>query len=133
MFRRLSFIAVILLSAICGKAQYYELANQLTNLISPALSGSASYQGYVDLSGTAGIGDNRANFVGISTTQGFRYTPWFFMGAGLGIDVAMARGDKALYDDYGYQAYNTTKTQAMLRCSPISASISEQRKLLRSL
>ena len=66
-----------------ASAQYYEIANQLPSLISPALSGSLRYKGFVDLSGTAGLGDNRANFAGISTTQGFQYADWFFMGAGL--------------------------------------------------
>ena len=102
MLRRLSFLTAFIVAAVCAHAQYYELANQLTNLISPALSGSASYRGYVDLTGTAGFGDNRANFVGISTSQGFQYAPWFFMGAGLGIDVAMARGEDGVYDTPGF-------------------------------
>ena len=114
MLRRLSFLTAFIVAAVCAHAQYYELANQLTNLISPALSGSASYRGYVDLTGTAGFGDNRANFVGISTSQGFQYAPCFFMGAGLGIDVAMARGEDAVYDTPGYYGGNTTRTQAML-------------------
>lgn len=114
MFRRLSFLTFFIVIATCARAQYYELANQLTNLISPALSGSATYRGYVDLTGTAGIGTNRANFVGISTSQGFQYAPWFFMGAGIGIDVAMARGDDAVYETSGYYGSCTTKTQAML-------------------
>lgn len=114
MFRRLSFIVAFIVAATCARAQYYELANQLTNLISPALSGSATYRGYVDLTGTAGIGVNRANFVGISTSQGFQYAPWFFMGAGLGIDVAMSRGDDAVYETPGYYGSRTTRTQAVL-------------------
>lgn len=70
-----------------ASAQYAQIANQLTNLISPALSGSTSYKGFVELSGLAGFGANRANFVGVSTSQGFRYRSWFFMGAGVGVDV----------------------------------------------
>lgn len=72
-------------------AQYYEIASTLPKLISPALSGSLSYKGFVELTGLGGVGENRANFIGISTSQGFKYTSWFYMGAGIGIDVAMAR------------------------------------------
>lgn len=84
-----------------AQAQYYEIANQLQNLISPALSGAFNYKGYVELGGSAGLGHNRANFVGVSTSQGFRYSTWFFMGAGIGVDVAMAHRDAASGYDYG--------------------------------
>lgn len=94
--------------------QYYEAASQLTNLISPALSGSLNYRGFVEVSGLAGFGDNRANFVGVSTTQGFQYADWFFMGAGLGIDLAI--GHECEYDFYypgSNMRYGETK-RAML-------------------
>ena len=74
-------------------AQYYQIASQLPDLISPALSGSFQYRGFVEASGLAGIGPNRANFLGVSTTQGFQYASWFFMGVGAGVDVAMAHKD----------------------------------------
>ena len=85
-------VAAIALSVFTPKAdaQYYEIANSLRSLISPALSGSASYKGYVDVVGLGGVGQNRANFVGVSTSQGFQYASWFFMGAGMGIDMAIA-------------------------------------------
>ncbi|MDE6717095.1 MAG: hypothetical protein K2J70_02790, partial [Muribaculaceae bacterium] len=75
-----------LFSSSKAEAQYYELVNQLPNLLSPALSGSMNYKGYVDVTGTLGVGNDRANFVGISTSQGFQYSTWFFMGAGIGVD-----------------------------------------------
>ena len=107
---------LLLGAATTASAQYYQLANQLTNLISPALSGSMSYRGYVEATGTAGVGHSRANFAGISTSQGFRYSSWFFMGAGLGIDVAMARGENSSFAHQSsyYGGYNTTRTQVML-------------------
>ena len=74
-----------------ANAQYYEIANTLPSLIRPALSGSLNYKGFVEVTGLAGLGENRANFIGLSTSQGFQYTSWFYMGAGIGIDVAMAR------------------------------------------
>lgn len=84
--------AVIAMAATASAhAQYYEIAGQLPSLISPALSGSLNYKGFVEASGTAGIGDSRANFIGVSTSQGFKYADWFFMGVGIGVDVAMAK------------------------------------------
>lgn len=90
-FFKLIVIAVTLTAtSVAARAQYYEIANQLTQVLSPALSGSMSYKGYVEASGLAGLGTSRANFLGISTSQGFRYSNWFFMGVGVGVDVAMS-------------------------------------------
>lgn len=115
------FIAGIatFLCASTASAQYYEIANQLSGLISPALSGSFKYKGYVDISGTAGIGTARANFLGVSTTQGYQYASWFFMGVGMGVDVVMAPQTDVIAspphypnDDYSY--YNGSRTKAMI-------------------
>lgn len=108
--------AAMAFGASSASAQYYEIANQLSSIISPALSGSFKYKGFVDLSGTMGLGTNRANFVGVSTTQGFQYADWFFMGAGLGVDVAVAHQPEAYdinpeprYSDYSRYSYSKTK------------------------
>lgn len=107
---------VAMLCAQPAEAQYYEIANQLPSLISPALSGSFNYKGFVDASGIAGVGNDKANFISLSTTQGFQYASWFFMGAGLGVDVVMAP-DPNNYtganppDWYGHSA---SKTMAMI-------------------
>lgn len=97
-------------------AQYYQIANQLPGLLSPALSGSMNYKGYVDISGIAGFGNNRANFIGISTSQGFQYSSWFFMGVGVGIDIAMTNKNDddemfpgGPYPDYYGHAFSQTK------------------------
>ncbi len=82
--------ALALFSVPKADAQYYEIVNQLPNLLSPSLSGSMNYKGFIDASATFGIGNDRVNFVGVSTSQGFQYSSWFFMGAGLGVDVAMS-------------------------------------------
>lgn len=97
-------------------AQYYEIANQLPSLISPALSGSGSYKGFVEFSGLAGLGHNRANDIGISTSQGFQYTSWFFMGVGVGVDVMMAQQPEGWQPnpDYDYMYRGTAKTKAMI-------------------
>lgn len=102
--------------AVPARAQYYEIANQLPDLISPALSGSMQYRGFVEASGLAGMGKNRANFLGISTSQGFQYASWFFMGVGMGVDVAMAQQDDRYGawnpDDWNYGG--TAKTKCMI-------------------
>jgi len=102
-------IAVVVGMIIFGvgqqaKAQYYEIANQLPGVISPALSGSMNYKGFIELSGVAGFGDNRANIIGVTTSQGFQYSSWFFMGAGLGVEVAMTNSDM-LSSDVGQARY----------------------------
>ncbi|MDE6395348.1 MAG: hypothetical protein K2K77_08405 [Duncaniella sp.] len=81
-----------LVCAVPARAQLYEIANQLPSLLSPALSGGVNYKGFVELSGTAGVGENRVNFVGLSTSQGFKYSSWFYMGAGIGVEAAMSQG-----------------------------------------
>lgn len=99
-----------------ANAQYYEIANQLSNLISPALSGAGSYKGYVEASGLAGLGNARANFLGVSTSQGYQYTSWFFMGAGMGVDVAMARREDidAQLVRPSWADHNSSRTKVMI-------------------
>ncbi len=97
----------------CACAQYYELANQLPQLISPALSGSFNYKGIVEAGFTGGFSNNKANFVSISTSQGFRYSNWFFMGAGLGLDVAFQNNDTNR-DDIPGQWYHSTRSTGVM-------------------
>lgn len=92
-FALLTVTLVTLFNSQQANAQLYEIASQLPSLISPALSGSMRYKGFVEASGTAGIGSNRANFAGVSTSQGFLYSSWFFMGLGLGVDAVMSHQD----------------------------------------
>ena len=84
------FVATIiigLISAGAAKAQYYQLANQVTQLIRPAISGGLNYKGYVDGAYLKGIGNRNADYLEITTTQGFRYADWFFMGVGAGVEA----------------------------------------------
>ncbi len=85
--------------------QYYALANQLTNVLRPALSGSLSYRGMVEVSGIAGTGYNRINTLELATVQGFKYGDWFFMGAGLGIDLAVGDDTEAPGAAHGISRY----------------------------
>lgn len=102
-------------------AQYYQIANQLPGLIRPALSGSAGYKGFVDVSYLKGLGDKNVDFVSVSTSQGFRYAGWFYMGVGIGVDIAMAHtgdqfGSQAPGNGYWDHFYNNeyTKTGVMV-------------------
>ena len=96
--KRLILILVISLSFTgVAKAQFYEIANQIPQLLSPALSGSFNYKGYVEVSYLKGVGSDIFDFVDFSTTQGFKYRNWFFMGVGAGVDVMIPSTDFSLY------------------------------------
>ena len=85
------FIATILLSvtafAFSADAQIYEAINTLQSVLSPALSGSGRYKGYVEAGYSHTLSHYNGDFLEISTSQGYQYNSWFFMGAGLGVDV----------------------------------------------
>lgn len=93
----IAFVILILGSSIKSDAQYYEIANQIPQLISPALRGGMNYKGYVELSYLKGIGNKNVDFLSFSTSQGFRYANWFFMGVGIGADVVFSH----VGDNYG--------------------------------
>lgn len=121
MKRIVRYFATLMLagaSVTAANAQYYEIANQIPSLISPALSGSLNYKGFIEASGLAGVGQNRANFLGVPTSQGFKYSSWFFMGAGLGVDVVMTNEDNLQYDGPGnapdWYRHSSGKTKAMI-------------------
>lgn len=80
-------LLVMLFTANQASAQYYEIANQLPNLIRPALSGSFNYKGFIDAGYSRSLGNYNADFLEFSTSQGFKYANWFYMGVGLGVDV----------------------------------------------
>lgn len=107
-----------LCAVVPSSAQLYQVANQLPNIISPALSGSAAYKGFVETSYVQGIGNYKADFLEFTTTQGFRYSNWFFMGAGAGIDVMFSHTE----DDWGqwngdyndFTVHKSTATSVMI-------------------
>lgn len=88
--KRLRLLSLVLLLVVCGgsvSAQYYQIASQIPELIQPALMGGLNYKGYVDGSYVVGMGNRRADFLELSTSQGFCYSSWFFMGVGAGVQV----------------------------------------------
>lgn len=107
-------------AASSASAQYYQMANQLPQLLRPALSSSASYKGWVELTGLAGLGHNRLNDISITTTQGFTYSSWFFMGVGAGVDVMMAQNSQKPepryggFDSYDFRPHSGAKTRVMI-------------------
>ena len=97
--KRLILILIISLSFTgVAKAQFYEIANQIPQLLSPALSGSFNYKGYVEVSYLKGVGSDIFDFVDFSTTQGFKYRNWFFMGVGAGVDIMLPSDGHNYYD-----------------------------------
>lgn len=81
---------VVIFSSQTASAQYYEIANRIPSLVQPAISGSMRYKGFVDLGYSKTLGNYNADFLEVSTSQGFQYTSWFYMGVGIGADVLFA-------------------------------------------
>lgn len=107
-------LLLAILAAICpleGKAQYTNIVNQAANLLQTAVIGGARYKGFVDVSYTGGFGNLQADFVGVSTIQGFQYRDWFFMGAGLGVDCVYSKTDSG-YN--GYIGNRETRTSGVM-------------------
>ena len=83
-------LLAVMCSATAAQAQYYSIVNQATSMLQTALTGGFRYRGFVDASYNRGLGDNRADMLEFSTTQGVKYADWFFMGVGAGVDVMFA-------------------------------------------
>lgn len=89
LFKCTALAVAIAASTCCTTAsgQYWELANQATNMITSALQGGANYKGYVDASYLMGVGNKRANVLELTTSQGMRVSSCFYMGLGLGAQM----------------------------------------------
>ena len=87
-------IATILLavsaSALTANAQIYEAINTLQSVISPALSGSGRYKGFVEAGYSHTLAKYNGDFITVTTSQGYQYNNWFYMGAGLGFDLLLS-------------------------------------------
>lgn len=86
----LALIMWVISNPFQTKAQYYEMVNGLQNAISPILSGSGNYQGSIEAGYSHILSHYKGDFIELSTSQGYRYSSWFYMGAGLGLDVLFA-------------------------------------------
>lgn len=111
------FILASVSSSFRASAQYYEIANQIPSLIRPVLSGSMNYKGFVDVSYLKGVGANQADILDFSTSQGFTYSSWFYMGAGIGVDLLFAHTDNNWGDGWQndpYMSRSSTTTGVMI-------------------
>lgn len=107
--------ALAVTAAGAADAQYYSMANQLMQTIQPALSGSTNYKGFVDATYVKGLGSLNADVVGISTSQGFAYSNWFYMGVGLGVDLFMSHTDDGWGSGWNESDWHkSTKTGVMI-------------------
>ncbi len=113
-------IAIILsmLSSLSASAQYYEIANSIPSLIQPALSGSGQYKGFIEAGYSKTLGNYDADFLELSTSQGFQYNSWFYMGVGLGVDVLFSHKNDDWGSDWENPSYGSdrgsTTTAAMI-------------------
>ncbi len=113
-------IAIILsmLSSLSASAQYYEIANRIPSLIQPALSGSGQYKGFIEAGYSKTLGNYDADFLELSTSQGFQYNSWFYMGVGLGVDVLFSHKNEDWGSDWENPSYGSdrgsTTTAAMI-------------------
>lgn len=119
LLRTLILVTLVSFSVPKAAAQFYEIANQLPQLIKPALSGGANYKGFLEGGYSKTFGKYNADFIEVSTSQGYRYNSWFYMGVGLGVDVIFAHQD----DQWGTgwnpdsnfnTSHSSTKTAVML-------------------
>lgn len=121
MKKYLKFVLALLFCSsfsVASNAQYYQIASQLPSLINPALSGSLNYRGFVDASYVKGFGKRQVDFVSISTSQGFRYGSWFYMGVGVGVDYLMSHVNEGFGQNQssggGYWNHSSKKNGFMI-------------------
>ena len=108
--KHIVLIIALLMSVVPFRAtaQYTSIVNQATNMMQTALIGGMRYRGYVEASYTGGFGNLQADFVGISTVQGVQYADWFFMGAGLGVDLVYSKTDASYNGWFGDRKTRTS-------------------------
>lgn len=85
-----TILMVITSLGVTTQAQIYSAINTLQSVISPALSGSGRYKGYVEAGYSHTLSHYNGDFIEISTSQGYQYNNWFYMGAGIGFDLLLS-------------------------------------------
>ena len=83
-------LLAVILMPLKSEAQIYEGINALQSVISPALSGSGRYKGYVEAGYAHTLSHYNGDFFELTTSQGYQYNSWFYMGAGMGIDLLLS-------------------------------------------
>lgn len=110
--KKLALGGLLALAGCLGaSAQYYQIANQLTDMVTTGLSAGLNYKGFVEAGFLGGVGNQRADVLSFSTTQGVTYSSWFFMGVGLGADVLFAHSDYQFSGrpDYPWDGYDDSR------------------------
>lgn len=102
-----------------ASAQYSDIVNGITNAMMPALSGAASYKGFVETDFTLGVGKYRTSSASIATSQGYKFNEWFYMGAGIGVDLLWSTYETGWGDDWAasnpaWFAHEHTSTAVMI-------------------
>ena len=117
--KKLSILVLALAAFVApASAQYGYMANKLTEMLRPALSGSFNYKGFADVAYLAGL--ESPDLLEITTTHGFKYSTWCFMGAGAGINLAFPQSENPsvrndvsvllpLYADFRFNIGNPAK------------------------
>lgn len=100
--------------ALTANAQYWQLANQASNMIQTAVTAGVRYKGYADVSYMAGVGNKRADILDISTTQGVKMSDSFFMGAGLGVDIMFSHVNDGYNPGQWGDDHSFTKTAVLI-------------------
>lgn len=93
--RRFFYTLLLAVTAqLSASAQYSDIINGIANVLNPALSRSQSYKGFVEADYTQGFGNYRTNFATLSTSQGYQFSDYFYMGAGIGVDLFWSTVDE---------------------------------------
>ncbi len=100
-------LIIALAGVVNASAQYTNIVNQAANLLQTAVMGGSRYKGYVEATYTGGFGRLQADYLGISTSQGYQYNSWFFMGAGIGVDLVYSKTDSG-YNEWNYNRQTRT-------------------------
>ncbi len=116
--RIIAILSFILSIPSAAHAQWGQIVNRIPSLISPAVSGSGSYRGFVDAGYSKTFGHYDADFFEISTSQGYQYNSWFYMGVGLGADVMFAHQDNNWGTEWmpsrSFDFYHSSRKKAVM-------------------
>jgi hypothetical protein len=93
--------------------------NGLTNVALPAIRQGNGYKGYLEADCTIGVGNYRSNFLTLATSQGYKFTDWFYMGAGIGVDLLWSTVNTGWGNDWAtsnpdWAAHEKTSSAVMI-------------------
>lgn len=106
-------------SSVPAAAQIGDIVNGLSNVALPMIQRGAGYKGYLEADFTMGVGNYRSNFVTLATSQGYKFSDWFYMGAGIGVDLLWSTvnsgwGDSWADSNPDWYAHEHTNSAVMI-------------------